>query len=225
MFASAIGFSIDSSSDWSVMSIRTPFDLPRACFLVYLDGSERSPIATKNTFELTGSGSFDSVQSALNRVDHSDLLDLSSGAVAGEIEKVTWSALKPESRPAEKAYLHAIGALYTFVEQLQSAKDLRNFWTLRLPSSQSLVKSGSSVAALAEANKIESVAIHELVAAVKKVYDYDVLIAVVATDEEQEEERNVRHKRQTNGVAVERDVQVSQLVSKKYTSKSSIYSL
>lgn len=210
VFAAASGSSIEGSSDWTVMSIRSPFDLPQASFLVYLDGADHSPIVSKNTYDLTGSGSLDSVRNALNRIDHSNLDDLSTGS--GEIEKVTWTAMKPESRPEEKAFLHAFGSLYTLIEQIDSTADLPAFWTVRLPSSQSLVKSGSSIAALAEAKKIEAAAIDELVAAVKKVYGYDVLIAVAAVVDEKEDEINVRHKRQA-AVFPDSQVQVSTLVS------------
>lgn len=212
VFAAASGASIEGSSEWSALSIRTPFDLPRGNFLLYLQGAQHSPIATKNTYELTGAGSFESVTNALNRVAGSDYTDLAAGT--GDLEKITWTALKPESRPDEKAFLQAIASLYALTEQLTSTPtaDLPVFWAARLQSSQSLTTTGSTVSALAEAKKIEAAAIDELIAALKKSYGYDVLIAVAASDET-DEPTNVRHKRQATPDISENHVHVTQLVS------------
>lgn len=73
-------------------------------------------------------------------------------------------SLQQVDHPEEKAYLHAFGSMYsTLIEQIDSTIDLSVFWIVRLPSSQSLV------------SYFETAAIDELVAAVKKVYGYDVL--------------------------------------------------
>lgn len=82
VFAASLGYSVEHTSDWKGLFIADPFNTASGVVALVVDGIDRLRVDKATTYELTGTGGQESLDSLLYRVRSAVDFDLTQGVDA-----------------------------------------------------------------------------------------------------------------------------------------------
>ncbi|XP_055696425.1 ATPase H(+)-transporting accessory protein 2 [Lutzomyia longipalpis] len=197
VFLACLGNTIDSQSDFDGLRIRNPFNMPKSALVVHVDGIEKLNFASTKAqqyplFGSSGSSSLDMLNSRVNHVnvdleDHHETLSAISEGY-GDFKPVvgkSTSSLKPSVYPEDKDFLYNVAIINELTNKIKTKSSVPRLTTVRISLADlASVHGGSSSAAFADAKKMLTSAVENLIEAAEAANDGNIVVATLTTKDD-----------------------------------------
>uniref|UniRef100_A0A1L8E0H5 Putative atpase membrane sector associated protein n=1 Tax=Nyssomyia neivai TaxID=330878 RepID=A0A1L8E0H5_9DIPT len=210
VFLACLGNTIDSQSDFDGLRIRNPFNMPKSALIVQIDGIEKlNFVGTKtHSFPLFGSTSSNSLDLLNSRVtnhvnadleDHHETISAISeayGKIKPVVEKST-SFLKPAAYPEDKDFLYNIAIINELTNKIKEKSSVPQLTTVRISLNDlAAVHGGSQSASYADAKKMLTKSVENLIEAAEAANDGNIVVATITSKDDLSRAKRATEQRQ-----------------------------
>lgn len=209
----SLGYSVAHPSGWSGLYINEPFNLPKSIVAVVIEGVEQLKIqqGKHSEYAILGSSSGSSIEHLVETIqEHGRVIDIDLnegydglsqynnifGKIIAQAPSKKTLSLKPKSHPEDKLFLQQLDIISNIASKLEEVVPKPELILLRVSLKNILSAHGIGTPPAIEAIDFLSNAIEELNLAVETSYDNNVVVAVVASNDELRLKREVREKRE-----------------------------
>ncbi|GAB0087401.1 ATPase H(+)-transporting accessory protein 2 [Sergentomyia squamirostris] len=227
VFLASLGKTIDDQGDFDGLRIKNPFNMPKSAFIVQVDGVEKLNFVSAKAQEFplfggAGANSLDLLKSRVTNHVNVDLDDQTETLAAiseayGDIKPnpgKTTTSLKPSINPEDKDFLYKVAIINELTDKIKAKSSVAQLVTVHISLTDlATVHGGASSAAFADAKKLLTRAIENLIDAAENSNGGDILVATITSKDDLS-----RTKRATveNRADVPADLNIAKLYSSNY---------